>query len=114
MRIHLTNCLIALTICALLAYGIVSMDSNTIKAATGVGAFLSLAATLVVAIGLSFDNARVGTTMRTLALTGFVGALLLNGGFALAGLSQTSYVISCGIYFLLYVLLANGLFSAKH
>ena len=114
MKIHATNSLIAVTICALLVYGIISVDANVIKAATGFGAFLSLASTLVIAIGVSFDNGRTGANMKTLAFTFFLGALALNGLFAFAGFSQTSYVISCGIYFLLFVLLANALFSAKH
>lgn len=114
MKIHATNSLIAVTICALLAYGIISVDANAIKAATGFGAFISLACTLVIAVGVSFDNGRTGANMRTLASTFFIGGLALNSLFAFAGFSQTSYVITCGIYFLLYVLLINALFAAKH
>lgn len=114
MKIHATNALIALTICALLAYGIVSIDANAIKVQTGFGAFISLAGTLVIAIGVSFDNGRTGANMRTLAFTFFLGALALNGLFAFGGFTQTSYVITCGIFVLLYVLLANALLGAKH
>lgn len=114
MKIHATNSLIAVTICALLAYAIISIDANAIKASTGLGTFISLASTLVIAIGVSFDNSRTGATMRTLAGTFFAGGLALNCLFAFAGFSQTSYVIACAIYFLLYVLLANALFAARH
>ena len=114
MRINPANALIAALISALLAYGIVSADANQIKAATGFGAFLSLACTLVMAIGVSFDSSRAAANMRTLAFTFFVGALGLNCLFAFAGFSQTSYLITCGTYFLLYVFLANALFAAKH
>lgn len=114
MKIHATNSLIAVTICALLAYGIISVDANVVKATTGIGTFISLASTLVIAIGVSFDNGRTGANVRTLASTFFVGALALNGLFAFAGFSQTSYVITCGIYILLYVLLINALLSAEH
>lgn len=114
MKIHATNSLIAVTICALLAYGIISIDANAIRFPTGLGAFITLASTLVVAIGVSFDNSRTGANMRTLAATFFLIGLALHCLFALAGFSTTAYIITCGIYFLLYVLLANALFAAKH
>lgn len=114
MRIHPVNALVAVLVSFLLAYGIVSADSNQIKAATGFGTLISLASTLVMAIGVSFENGRTGANMRTLGLTFFVGALALNCLFVFAGFSQTSYVITCGTYFLLYVFLANALFAAKH
>jgi hypothetical protein len=114
MKIHATNFLIAVAVCALLTYGIMNIDANAMKATTGVGAFISLASTLALAIGVSFDNGRVGTNMRVVAMVFFVGALLLNALFAFVGLSQTSYIITSGIFFLVYVLVANALFAAKH
>lgn len=114
MKIHATNLLIAAVICALLTYGIMSIEANTMKAATGVGTFISLASTLALAIGVSFDNARTGTNMRVVAMLFFAGSLILNALFAFAGFSQTIYIIACGILFLVYVLVANALFAARH
>jgi hypothetical protein len=114
MKIHAVNSLIAIAICALLVYGIVSADANLIKMATGFGAFISLASTLVLAIGVSFDNGRTGTNMRTLAFSFFVAALAMHGLFAFAGFSQATYVITCGVFVLVYVLLANALLGTNH
>jgi hypothetical protein len=114
MRINPANALIAVLISALIAYGIVSADANTIKAASGFGSFVSLACTLVMAIGISFENGRTGANMRTLAFMFFIGALGLNCLYVFAGFSQTSYVITCSSYFLLYVFAANALFAARH
>ena len=113
MKIHATNFLIAAAVCALLTYGIMSIDANSMKATVGIGTFISLASTLALAIGVTFDNARTGTNLRVVAFLFFVGALLLNALFAFAGFSQTGYIITCGIFFLVYVLIANALFSAR-
>jgi hypothetical protein len=114
MKIHATNLLIAAAICALLTYGIISIEANAMKAATGIGSFISLASTLALAIGVSFDNARIGANMRVVAVLFFAASLVMNGLFAFAGFSQTIYIITCGILFLVYVLIANALFTAQH
>lgn len=112
MKPHASHCLIAVAIAALLTYGLVNLDANAIKVAIGTGAFISLAGTLALAIGVSFDSPRTGTNLRVVASVFFMGALLLNGVFALAGFSQASYIITSGIFFLLFVLIANAIFTA--
>lgn len=86
MRIHAVRMLIAAAVCALLTYGLMSIDANSIKGMLGIGAFVSLASTLALAIGVSFDSARTGANVRVVAVLFFVGALLLNTFFAFAGL----------------------------
>lgn len=113
MKIHSVNMLIAAAVCALLTYGLMSIDANSIKGTLGIGAFISLASTLALAVGVSFDRARTGTNVRVVAVLFFVGALCLNTIFAFAGFSQTSYIITCGVFFLVYVLIATALFEAK-
>lgn len=113
MKIHAVKMLIAAAVCALLTYGLMSIDANSIKGTLGIGAFISMASTLALAIGVSFDRARTGANVRVVAVLFFIGALCLNTFFAFSGLSQISYIITCGIFFLLFVLIATALFEAK-
>jgi hypothetical protein len=114
MKVNAVNLLVAVAVSMLLTYGIMSIDANTMKATIGIGTFITLACTLGLAIGFSIDDERVGANLRVVATVFFLGALLLNVAFAFAGLSQTSYIISAGVLFLVYVLIANALFGAKH
>ncbi|MRW91489.1 hypothetical protein GJ699_15965 [Duganella sp. FT80W] len=113
MRIHAVNLLIALLIAGLLTFGLVSIDSNAMKGTIGVGAFAFLASTLALAIGVSFEGGRVGVNVRMLSLLFFAGDLVLNLIFAYAAFAQSTYVVCCGILFLLYVLLAQALYTAR-
>ncbi|WP_024972609.1 hypothetical protein [Ralstonia pickettii] len=113
MRIHPVNLLIAIVIGALLTYGITSIDANTMKLVTGVGSFIFLAATLGTAFGVTFENGRSGVNIRVLSTLFFVVAVVLNIVFATMGFSQTSYVIASGILFLVFVLVANAIYSSQ-
>lgn len=113
MKINSLNCLIALLIGALLTYGLVALDSNTMKGAIGIGAFIFLASTLTGAIGITFSEARIGVNVRILSFVFFIVALFINLFFAILTTSQTGYVVTCGIVFLIYVLIAQAIFSAK-
>jgi hypothetical protein len=113
MRIHAINFLIAAVVSALLTYGIVSIDSNSMKGLIGIGSFIFLASTLAIAIGVSFENARTEVNVKIVAGIFFAAAFFLNLAFAFIPFSQTSYIITYGIIFLLYVLIANGIYAAK-
>lgn len=113
MRIHPVNFLIAILICALLTYGLVSLDANLMKGTIGIGSFIFLSSTLAVSIGFSFEGARAAVNLKVLSLLFFVCGLVLNLLFALLWSSQVSYIISCGILFLVYALAAQAVFSAK-
>lgn len=113
MRIHPVNFLIAILIGALATYGLVSLDANLMKGTIGIGAFLFLSSTLAVGIGFNFDGARAGTNLKVLSLLFFFCALVLNLLFSLFWSSQVSYIISCGILFLVYVLIAQSVFSTQ-
>jgi len=113
MRVHLVNTLVALAVTALITFGISSIDGNTLKGQIGIGSFIFIASTLVFAIGITFDNVRMGINVRLISWIFFVVGLLLNLLFALVAFSQTSYIITSGVVFLIYVLVANSIFSAK-
>lgn len=113
MKINPLNCLIAFLIGALLTYGLVALDSNMMKGLIGIGAFIFIVSTLTGAIGVIFDEARIGVNLRILSFFFFMVALLINLFFAILSTSQTGYVVTCGVVFLIYVLIAQAIFSAK-
>ena len=113
MKVHPVNLLIALAVSALLTYGIISIDSNVLKGAIGLGTFIFLASTLSLAIGTSFKNPRVGVNVKLVSVIFFIVALCLNLVFAFNSFTQTSYIITAAVIFLLYVLVANSIYGTR-
>jgi len=113
MKVHAVNLLIAIAVSALLTYGVISVDANVLKGAIGLGPFIFLASTLSMAIGVSFENPRVSVNVKLVSAIFFVVALCLNLVFAFISFSQTSYIITSGVIFFLYVLVANSIYGAK-
>jgi len=113
VRIHPVNILVAIVVGALLTYGITAFDANTMKLTIGVGSFVFMASTLGAAFGVTFENGRSGVNIRVVGTLFFVMAVALNLAFATLGLSQTSYIVTSGILFLVFVLVANAIYSAR-
>lgn len=113
MKVHPVNLLAAVVISALLTFGVTSLDSNTMKATIAIGSFVFLATTLSLGLGFTFANARAGLNVKVVSFVFFIGAVVLNLIFGFASFSQTSYIITSGVFFLLYVVVTNGLFGAR-
>lgn len=113
MKVHAVNLFIAVVVSALLTYGIVSVEANTLKVLTGLGSFIFFASTLAVAIGVSFENPRVGVNVKLVAMLFFFGSLCFNLLFAFVSFSQTSYIIVSGLLFSFCVLIANSVRKAQ-
>ncbi|WP_295994903.1 hypothetical protein [Rugamonas sp.] len=113
MKIHPLNCLIAALLGALLAYAVAAIDSNVIKGSSAVGAFLSLSLTLAGALGISYADGRTGVNVRIVSFVFFIAALLVNLLWAWFALSQGSYVVTLSLVFLLYVLIAQAIYSTR-
>ncbi|MGZ5198827.1 MAG: hypothetical protein ACXWC4_03575 [Telluria sp.] len=112
MKIHPLNCLIAVLLGALLTYGIAAIDSNTMKATVAVGCFLFLVTTLAGGVGITFERSRAGANVRIVSMVFFVLGLFLNLFFAMFAPYQTSYIITSGVLFLVYVLIAQAIFTS--
>ena len=112
MSVHPVNLLISVVVSALLAYAIVLIGGDAITATVGVGSFITLASTLGLAIGVRYERGRVGTNVRLVSALFFAGLLVTNGAFSLIGHSQAAYVITTGIFFMVFVLIAHSLGSA--
>ncbi|HRE19188.1 MAG TPA: hypothetical protein PLW86_19310 [Rhodocyclaceae bacterium] len=113
MKVHPVNLFAAIVISALLTFGVASLDSNAMKATIAIGGFVFLVTTLSLGIGFTFANARAGVNVKVVSFVFFVGAAILNMVFGIFSFSQTSYIITSGVLFLLYVVIANALFGAQ-
>lgn len=113
MKIQPVHLLIALVIGALVSYGIMQLAGDNYALTLGIGSFVTLAATLGLTLGVSFERSRVGANVRLVSLLFFTLLLLSNAGFALTSLSKTAYIIATGIIFMLFVLIANAVASAE-
>jgi hypothetical protein len=113
MRIHPVNFLVAMVVSALLAIGISSIHANAMKAAIGTGSFVFFASTLATAFGFTYEFVRTGVNLKIVAFIFFLIALLLNLVFALTSFPTTSYVVTCGIAFFVFVPIASAIYGTK-
>ena len=113
MKPHPVNLLVALVVSALIAFALTRVEDNPIPVTLGIGAFVSLAASLGLAIGTSFADARAGVNARLTAMLFFLLMFGSNLIFAFAGFSQTAYMVTTGILFMSFVMLANAVASAR-
>jgi hypothetical protein len=112
MRINLANLLIALTISALLGYGLWAAGDD-LKNYVGVGSFAYLAGTLCPAIGIQYELERSAVNLRVVCGIFFTLGLALNLGFALMGTSAIAYIVSAAVSFLVYLFVAGSIYSAR-
>ena len=112
MRINTVNFMIALAVSSLIAYGFWSIGGE-LQSYVAVGSFVYMAGTLGAAIGLDFDFARNGTNLRVVCGVFFVFGILLNFGFGTFGSSQTLYIVTNAITFLIFILLGNTIYNAR-
>jgi hypothetical protein len=112
MRINSVNFLVAIAISALMAFGLWSLDGE-LKNYVAVGAFVFLSGTLAPGIGIEYELARRAVNLRIASIVFFMIGLLINGAFSLINFSSTAYTIISAVVFLVYVLLANAIYSAK-
>lgn len=114
MNINPVNLLAALIVSALLSFGIYSIDNaEPLKMLFTFGSLLFFASTLCLAIGCTFTSTRAGVNIKIVAMIFFILALLFNLLWAIFGFSQTSYIIVGGILFLIYIVVANGVYKAQ-
>lgn len=112
MKINPVNFLIAILISAILAYALWSIGGD-LQNYIAVGAFVFFAGTLAPTIGGAYEQARNGTNLRVTSAVFFALGLGINGLFAMISFSATAYIVVSALAFLLYVFLANAVFSAR-
>jgi len=113
VKINTVNLLIALFVSALVAYGLGSVESGLANY-VAIGTFVFMAGTLVPMIGLSFEYQRNAINLRIVcAIFMFVG-LVINLFFLFLASSATAYIITSSILFLIYLLIGNSIYRARH
>lgn len=112
MKLHVVNFMVAVSISALVAYGLWSMDGE-LKNFVAVGSFVFMAGTLVPSMGIDFESARRAVNLRAVCGIFFAIGLGINAAFSLVGASQTAYVLVNAITFLIFVVIANSIYNAN-
>ena len=113
MKINFVPSIIAITVSLLISYGLSSFQNNESKILLSLGSFIFLATTLVITIGVNFEQSRTTTNIRVVSGIFFVIALASNLIFSFFTFSTPSYVITNGILLLIFALIAYSINKAK-
>ncbi len=112
MKIHAVNFLVALGISALVAYGLWAMDGD-LKNYIAVGSFAFLAGTLVPAIGIDYEYKRRAVNVRVVCGSFAAVGFFLNLILSYVGSAPIPYIIVSAVSFLLYMFIANAIYSVN-
>jgi hypothetical protein len=105
MKINFVQTSIAIALSFLLAYGFYSFNKSENKLVLGIGSFIFLASTLVVMIAMNFELNRTTSNIRVVSSVFFVFGLIINLIFSFILFSIASYIITNGIFLLLFLLI---------
>lgn len=108
MKIDILNTVIALFLAALLSYGgyaVCQMEDTRLLIA--IASFLELSLVGIGTLAVSFADQRRGVMFRILSGIIYAVMLLVNGLALYIGFSIPTYVILCGLIFLLYLLVGG-------
>lgn len=112
MKLYPVNLAVAMLLSAVLAYGLWSA-AGYLQYYVAIGGFVFFVLTLVPAIGILIDSGRRATNFKIVCALFFVVALLSNIIFSFMPASETVYLVFHGVVFLIYVFLANAVFSMR-
>jgi hypothetical protein len=113
MKLNFVQTIITIAVSLLIAYGLYSFHDSENKILLSLGSFVFLATTLVIAIGVNFEQSRTTTNIRVVSGIFFVIALASNLIFSYFIFSTPTYVITNGILFLIFVLIVYSINKAK-
>lgn len=112
MKLNPLNVVIAILISLLLAYALWSFD-GALKNYVAIGAFVFFACTLVPCLAHSDGVTRRLLNLRVVATVFFLIGLAINAIFSFVSNSGTTYVVINGLSFLVYVFVANNVYTAR-
>jgi hypothetical protein len=113
MKLNFVKSIISLAVSSLIAYGFYSFHESNNKLLLTAGSFLFLSLTLLFTFGVSFEQSRTTTMIRTTSAIFFVIAFASNLTFSFFTFSTPIYVIVNGIGFLTYSLITYSISRAK-
>ena len=113
MKLNFVQTIIAIALSLLIAYGLYSFHDSENKMLLSLGSFIFLATTLIIAIGVNFEQSRTTTNIRVVSGIFFVIALISNLIFTFINFSIIGYVMINGILLLIFVLIVYSINKAK-
>ena len=113
MKINFVQTIIAIAVSLLIAYGLYSFHDSENKVLLSLGSFVFLATTLVITIGVNFEQSRTTTNVRVVSGIFFAIALASSLIFSFFMFSTPSYIITNGILLLIFVLIVYSINKAK-
>lgn len=113
MKLKIVPVLIGASIAALIAYAMYVFSLGQNKELIAGGCFLYTSITLILAFGASFDSARTGTNIKTLAMVFFITGIASHIAFAYFGSFQPAYIIVNGLLLLIFILFSYFIIGAK-
>ena len=113
MKINFVQTIIAIVLSLLISYGLYSFHDSENKILLSLGSFIFLAVTLVITIGVNFEQSRTTTNVRVVSGIFFVIAFVSNLLFSFFTFSTPSYIITNGILLLIFVLISYSINKAK-
>ena len=113
MKINFVQTIIAIVLSLLISYGLYSFHDSENKILLSLGSFIFLAVTLVITIGVNFEQSRTTTNVRVVSGIFFVIAFVSNLLFSFFTFSSPSYIITNGILLLIFILIVYSINKAK-
>ena len=114
MKLDLVKSLIAVAISALLAYACYEIcDYDRVQWVITIGAFLTLGITSVFSLGITLEQVRSSTMLKTLAWVILIVEIITNGIFVFFDFSVPVYVIINGLILLIFALIYNSIYRTK-
>jgi len=113
MKINFVQTFIAIAVSLLISYGLYSFHESDNKILLSAGAFIFLAITLIVTIGVKFELSGTTTNVKVVSGIFFVIALICSLIFAFINFSVPIYVITNGILLLVFILIIYSINKAK-
>lgn len=113
MKINLAQTVIAFGISILIAYGLYSFHHGENKILLSVGSFLFLSVSLILSLGLNFEEPRTTTNIKIVSIIFFFVALTSNVIFNFLKFSEAGYIIINGLLILIYISIVYAIFRAK-
>lgn len=105
MKANPITTLIALLMCALLAYGFYSFNNNPLKEILCGGSFVLLFTTLFFTIGGRFNYYQKSINIRTVSILFFALFLASNLAISFLNFTEGAYIVVHGLGFLFYLLI---------
>lgn len=113
MKLNLVQTLIAISLSALMAFGIFNYNQSENSTLFSIGGFLFLSSTLIFLIATNFEFPRTTTNIRALSVFFFLIALTINLIYTFAGFSAQSYIIVNGFCFVTFFSILNLIYRSK-